>query len=129
MFRSLRNLFRRTRTTQSARRNRERATPASVQSRSRFSPRFDTLEDRITPSSLSGVTFPESTVLAKLVVSNGALRVFYTDEHALTLGCNSLTTIPSGGSTTTPYTVSPPPSQTVSPFSGTANPAQLGAPY
>src|SRR5947209_8626997 len=54
---------------------------------------LEQLEVRLTPSTspLSSLTFPESGVLRELEVSNGALRVFYSDEHALTLGVSSVT--------------------------------------
>src|SRR5262249_9638068 len=50
MFRSLRNLFRRNRTSNNARRNRLKATQTSQQRRNKFFPHFDVLEDRLVPT-------------------------------------------------------------------------------
>jgi hypothetical protein len=61
------------------------------------------------PSSnpLTSVTFSESSCLvaAKLDVANGTFDVWYTDEHALSLGVRQVNVITAGGTTTTNYPV------------------------
>jgi hypothetical protein len=61
------------------------------------------------PSSnpLTSVTFSESDVLvaAKLDVANGNFDVWYTDEHALSLGVRQVNVITASGTTTTNYPV------------------------
>jgi|SRR5579871_276426 len=60
---------------------------------------------------LTSVTFNESDVLRTIVPStsgsSGVVRMFYNDEHALTLGVRSVIVTSASGSTTTNYTVSP----------------------
>lgn len=58
---------------------------------------------------LTSVIFNESTVLKAIDPSGGAIatvRVFYNDEHALTLGVRRVVVIDSTGTTTTDYPVS-----------------------
>jgi hypothetical protein len=59
---------------------------------------------------LTSVVFNESSVLtgAAINVNNGTFEVWYTDEHALTLGVNQVTVIAANGTvTTTNYAVTP----------------------
>ena len=58
---------------------------------------------------LTSVVFNESTVLKGIVPTGGAIatvRVFYNDEHALTLGVRRVVVVGATGSTTTDYPVS-----------------------
>jgi len=75
---------------------------------------------------LTSVAFNESEVLAAIVPSGGAplasVRLYYGDEHALTLGVRSVVVTSSSGTTTTDYPVSPlaaSPSTIHSPQTGT----------
>ena len=75
---------------------------------------------------LTGVTFNESDVLRAIQPSGsssaGVVRLFYNDEHALTLGVRSVVVKATSGSTTTDYTVSPlpaDPGSVTSPQTGT----------
>ena len=57
---------------------------------------------------LTSVVFNESTVLKGIVPTGGAIatvRVFYNDEHALTLGVRRVVVVGATGSTTTDYPV------------------------
>jgi hypothetical protein len=59
---------------------------------------------------LTSVAFNESSALAgaALNLNNGTFDVWYTDEHAMTLGVNQVTVIAANGtSTTTNYAVTP----------------------
>jgi hypothetical protein len=60
---------------------------------------------------LTSVTFNESDVLRAIQPSGsasaGVVKLFYNDEHALTLGVRSVVVKTAAGSTTTDYTVSP----------------------
>jgi hypothetical protein len=59
---------------------------------------------------LTNIAFNESGVLADATVNvaNGTLNMWYSDEHALTLGVSSVTVIASNGtSTTTNYAIAP----------------------
>lgn len=59
---------------------------------------------------LTNIVFNENEVLAAIVPTGGSLatvRVFYGDEHALTLGVSSVTVNSASGSTTTTYPVTP----------------------
>jgi hypothetical protein len=60
---------------------------------------------------LTSVTFNESDVLRAIQPSGsasaGVVRLFYNDEHALTLGVRSVVVKTASGSTTTDYAVSP----------------------
>jgi hypothetical protein len=62
-------------------------------------------------SSLAKVAFSEDEVLRGIQPSGGApqgiVRLFYNDEHALTLGVRSVVVKTAGGSTMTDYPVSP----------------------
>jgi uncharacterized repeat protein (TIGR01451 family) len=78
-------------------------------------------------TSLTSAVFNESSVLASFGadVSDEALKLFYTDEHAMALGVSAVTVITSSSSKTTNYyTVSP---LTTDPGS-IASPS-VGAPY
>ena len=58
---------------------------------------------------LTSVVFNESTVLKGIVPTGGGIatvRVFYNDEHALTLGARRVVVVGATGSTTTDYPVS-----------------------
>ena len=59
---------------------------------------------------LTSVTFNESGVLRAIEpsgsASSGVVRMFYNDEHAMTLGVRSVVVASSSGTTTTNYTVS-----------------------
>ena len=75
---------------------------------------------------LTSVTFNESDVLRAIQpsgsASSGVVRLFYNDEHALTLGVRSVVVKTASGSTTTDYTVSPlpaDPGSVTSPQTGT----------
>ena len=75
---------------------------------------------------LTSVAFNESEVLAAIAPSGGAplasVRLYYGDEHALTLGVRSVVVTTSAGDTTTEYPVSPllaDPSTVRSPQTGT----------
>jgi hypothetical protein len=64
----------------------------------------------VSSNPLTSVAFNESDVLtaAALNTNNNTFEVWYTDEHALTLGVNQLTFIAADGtSTTTNYAVAP----------------------
>jgi hypothetical protein len=60
---------------------------------------------------LTSVVFNESDVLRAIQPGgswpNGVVRMFYNDEHALTLGVRSVVVKSASGSTTTSYTVAP----------------------
>jgi hypothetical protein len=60
-------------------------------------------------SALSGTAFNEDDVLRAIVAggssSGGVVKVFYNDEHALTLGVRSVVVTSPAGSTSTDYTV------------------------
>ena len=60
---------------------------------------------------LTSVTFNESGVLRAIEpsgsASSGVVRLFYNDEHALTLGVRSVVAKTASGTTTTDYAVSP----------------------
>ena len=59
---------------------------------------------------LTSVAFNESDVLVGIVPTGGSyatVRVFYGDEHALTLGVRNVTVKAASGTTSTDYTVSP----------------------
>jgi hypothetical protein len=62
-------------------------------------------------NALTGVTFNESDVLRAIQPSGsasaGVVRLFYNDEHALTLGVRSVVVKTASGATTTDYPVSP----------------------
>ena len=62
-------------------------------------------------NALTGVTFNESGVLRAIQpsgsASSGVVRLFYNDEHALTLGVRSVVVKTASGTTTTDYPVSP----------------------
>jgi hypothetical protein len=75
---------------------------------------------------LTNVAFTEAEVLRAIEPAgtwpNGIVRLFYNDEHALTLGVRSVTVKTSSGTTTTDYPVSPMasnPGGVVSPQMGT----------
>jgi hypothetical protein len=75
---------------------------------------------------LTSVVFNESEVLRAIEGSGGAptatLRVFYSDEHALTLGVRQVTVMTATGMMTTDYPVSPMtgiPSSATDPMTGT----------
>ncbi len=59
---------------------------------------------------LTSVVFNESDVLRAIApsgsASSGVVRLFYNDEHALTLGVRSVSVTTASGSSTTNYTVS-----------------------
>jgi hypothetical protein len=81
---------------------------------------------RVTSSPLSSVVFNESEVLRAIVPSGGAptavVRVFYNDEHALTLGVRQVVTKGPAGMMTTDYPISPlasVPSSVMNPMTGT----------
>ncbi len=61
-------------------------------------------------NALTSVTFNESDVLRAIQpsgsTSSGVVRLFYNDEHALTLGVRSVVVKTTSGSTTSDYTVS-----------------------
>ncbi len=61
-------------------------------------------------NALTSVTFNESDVLRAIEPSGsasaGVVRLFYNDEHALTLGVRSVVVKTASGSTTTDYAVS-----------------------
>jgi hypothetical protein len=65
-------------------------------------------------TTLASVVFNESTVLEGVVPSGGAplatIRVFYNDEHAMTLGVRQVVVRANGGMTMTDFPVSPLPS-------------------
>jgi hypothetical protein len=92
----------------------------------------DTYYPTVTNDPLTNVPFNESQDLigtspsdgTSISLQDGRLQVFYSDEHALTLGVSQITMITSSGTTTTNYPVSALPA---SPSSVT-NP-QVGAPY
>jgi hypothetical protein len=78
------------------------------------------------PSSnpLTSIAFNESDVLmaAKLDAVNGTFEVWYTDEHALSLGVRQVNVITSSGTTTTNYALAPltsDPGSAVNPAIGT----------
>ncbi len=58
---------------------------------------------------LTSIGFSESDVLvsAKLDTTNGTFDVWYTDEHALSLGVRQVNVITASGTTTTNYAVAP----------------------
>jgi hypothetical protein len=75
---------------------------------------------------LTSVTFNESGVLRTIEpsgsASSGVVRMFYNDEHAMTLGVRSVVVASASGTTTTNYTVSPlsaDPGSVTSPQTGT----------
>jgi hypothetical protein len=74
---------------------------------------------------LAAVTFSEDEVLRAIqpegAAPSGTVRLFYNDEHALTLGVRSVVVKTAAGSTTTDYPVSP---LTADP--GSVTDAQLG---
>jgi len=61
-------------------------------------------------NALTNVAFNESEVLRAIVPSSttngGVVRLFYNDEHALTLGVRQLVTVSASGSSTSNFTVS-----------------------
>jgi hypothetical protein len=75
---------------------------------------------------LGAVAFNEAEVLRAIqparAMSRGIVRVFYNDEHALTLGVRSVVVKSASGTTTTNYSVSalgPAPGSAVAPQTGT----------
>ena len=75
---------------------------------------------------LTSVVFNESDVLRAIQpsgsASSGVVRLFYNDEHAMTLGVRSVVVTTASGSTTTDYPVSPllaDPGSVTSPQTGT----------
>jgi hypothetical protein len=79
-----------------------------------------------TGSSLSKVTFSENEVLAAIqpqgAAPQGIVRLFYNDEHALTLGVRQVAIKTSSGTTTTDYPVTPlatNPGSAINPQTGT----------
>src|SRR5262249_26711882 len=72
MFRSLRNLFKRTLTSRSASRKQARAKKAPIKSRVKFSPRLDTLEPRIALSLLSTFELDGNATTGVLGNPNGS---------------------------------------------------------
>ncbi len=75
---------------------------------------------------LTSVTFNESGVLRAIEPSGsasaGVVRMFYNDEHAMTLGVRSVVVSSASGTTTTNYTVTPlstDPGSVTSPQTGT----------
>jgi hypothetical protein len=60
---------------------------------------------------LTSVTFNESDILRAIEpsgsASSGLVKLFYNDEHALTLGVRSVVVTTASGTTTTDYSVSP----------------------
>jgi hypothetical protein len=65
----------------------------------------------VSSNPLTSVVFNESEVLEAIqpvgTWPSGVVRVFYSDEHALTLGVRSVVVNSSSGSTTTDYSVAP----------------------
>ncbi len=57
-------------------------------------------------NSRTGIAFNESEVLRSFALSNGTLKAWYNDEHALTLGIGQVIVKNSSGTTTTNYSVS-----------------------
>src|SRR4051812_6357108 len=77
-------------------------------------------------NALTSVVFNESDVLRAIQpsgsASSGVVRLFYNDEHAMTLGVRSVVVKTASGSTTTDYPVSPllsDPGSVTSPQTGT----------
>jgi hypothetical protein len=68
-----------------------------------------TLYPFASPNPLTSIAFSESDVLvaSKLDVANGTFDVWYTDEHALSLGVRQVNVITASGTTTTNYSLTP----------------------
>jgi hypothetical protein len=58
---------------------------------------------------LTSIAFNESSVLvaAQLDTTNGFFKLWYTDEHAMTLGVRQVNVITASGTTTTNYAIAP----------------------